>query len=160
MPAAGAPSGAPEPAIDLFRPFGRGGRTHAKWARAIARGVRYDFKFLVGSQEERDLEAVAMLVLVEYAARFDPRLVRADSTADALFENWAAQEVRSRCRREAFRLRNGGTYHTTNDKAAKKLRVGGLPPDRCANCRDVQFGAGDDEEPPDDNNAWLKARGY
>ncbi len=175
-----------------------------RMARGLARGVRADFNFEENSDEERELEATAYLVLVEYAARFDPvasfragalramvsairryragnplppavqrghvfsvagidvgkwtratirRLTRrrivtkkacvrlamrvaADYAAQfdlgRAFRGWCSVEVRSRCRREAARLRNGGTYHTTRPGVVPS--VGPLPRPRCANC--------------------------
>lgn len=192
-PSARTPSGPLNtPALPLIDP-----RDHMRWARAIARGVRADYRFQRGSQEEQELEATAYLVLVEYAARFDPvagyrrgmaaavrRAIRARQTApptgalaltemvtvagidvtkevvalihrltrrraDRLaaaeagmraaqdlagrfelagaFRGWCAVEVRGRCRREAIRLRNGGTFHTTRTEAGKCVRVQALP---------------------------------
>lgn len=47
---------------------------HVRWARSIARGVRRDYRFWRGSQEEKELEGAAYLVLVAYANRFDPTI--------------------------------------------------------------------------------------
>lgn len=142
---------------------------HTRWARGIARGVRADFGFLSGSSEEQELEATAALVLVEYAARFDPGRVPPGGDAGGLFRGWCAVEVRSRCRREAVRLRNGGTFHTSNDPDARSMVVRGVP-DRCENCSQVVFGvaappdrvaAVDDADEAERAAAdWLAARGY
>ena len=177
-------------------------------AHKIARGVRIDYHFGEGSQEEFDLEAVALLVVCEYAARFDPlasfragaekamgaavlayrpgdtwgcsggvfvqaltvfgrdmtewveeaagRLAAqrdgfrdvcaevavqaaagyaAQFDAGRAFRGWCSIEVRSRCKREALRLRNGGTFNTKRPGAMPS--VSPLPRARCANCSDV-----------------------
>jgi len=135
----------PGPVIDVLR--------HTRWARAIARGVRGDYGYLRGSQEELELEAEAHLVLVEYAARFDGSKVAPGSTADALFEGWAAREVRSRCRRLAVQLRNGGTFRTTSSKEAQAIRVARIP-------EGLEAGSGADAPDEDDTAAWLRAHGY
>ncbi|HEY1190785.1 MAG TPA: hypothetical protein VGE74_24355, partial [Gemmata sp.] len=69
---------------------------HLVWARAIARGVRADFRFVRGSQEELELEATAYLALCECAHRFQLAKVPAGGCADGAFRGWCAIEVRSR----------------------------------------------------------------
>jgi hypothetical protein len=96
---------------------------HVKWGRMIARGVRQSFHFVKGSQEEEDLEATAFLAIVDLAQRFDSAKVPVDGDPIGAFRGWAAIEVRCRCRREARRLRNGGTYHTRREEAGKALVV-------------------------------------
>jgi hypothetical protein len=96
---------------------------HVKWGRMIARGVRQSFHFVKGSQEEEDLEATAFLAIVDLARRFDSAKVPIDGDPIGAFRGWAAIEVRCRCRREARRLRNGGTYHTRREEAGKALVV-------------------------------------
>jgi hypothetical protein len=96
---------------------------HLKWASMIARGVRRAFHFVPGSQEEQELEAVAFLAIVELARKFDDNKVPRGGDRIGAFRGWAAIEVRSRCRREARRLRNGGTYHTRREKAGLALVV-------------------------------------
>jgi hypothetical protein len=78
------------------------------------------------SQEEKDLESVAYLALVELARRFDPAKAPAGAATVDAFRGWAAVEVRCRCRREARRLRNGGTYHTRRETGQRAVVVGGL----------------------------------
>lgn len=203
---------------------------HIKWARTIARGVRHRYGFLRDSQEERELEATANLVVCEYAKRFDPvsafwggteRAVEAackrwrpkcvpspqwadvrfagvdfggramelarhvaevralvpDDEYRALvrfalkvahervrafdpigaFRGWAAVEVRSRCQREAMRLRNAGTFRTVA-KANFHWQAVGLPgaADECAEIDEPepprQLQAHDDEY--DENGEW------
>jgi hypothetical protein len=96
---------------------------HVKWARMIARGVRRAFHLVAGSQEEQDLEATVFLAIVELAQRFDSARVPPDGDSTGAFRGWAAIEVRCRCRREARRLRNGGTYHTRREKPGHALVV-------------------------------------
>ena len=102
------------------------------WVRGIARGVRADYAFRAGSQEEMELEGVALLALVELSTRFDEsRLPAGASLADA-FRGWATDEIRSRCRRMAVQLRNGGTFKTTADPRARRIVVEGLPTEKDA----------------------------
>lgn len=89
---------------------------HLIWARTIARTVRRAYNFRSRSQEESDLEATAYLAIVELAARFDLAQVPPGGNVIRAFRGWAAIEVCSRCRREARRLRNGGTYNTRREK--------------------------------------------
>ncbi len=96
---------------------------HMKWAQMIARGVRQAFHFKMGSQEEQDLEATAYLALVELMERFDPSKIPSGVDPNYSFRGWAVLEVRCRCLREAYRLRNGGTYHTRREKAQKRVVV-------------------------------------
>lgn len=99
---------------------------HLRWARAIARGVRRSFNFGLGSQEEQDLQSAAYLAVVDLVRRFDFARVPPSGDARAAFRGWAAIEVRSRCRREARRLRNGGTYYTRRERPGQALIVGSL----------------------------------
>jgi hypothetical protein len=96
---------------------------HERWARLIARGVRRTFHFKMGSQEEQDLEQTAYLAIVELIERFDPAKIPIGGNPDEAFRGWAAIEVRSRCQREARRLRNGGTYCTRREKNRKPITV-------------------------------------
>ena len=86
------------------------------WAKGIARGVRADFKFGRRSQEEADLEGVALLALCEKAAAFDPRRVPEGGDPVGAFKGYASRAIRSKCIEEARRLRNAGTYHTRREK--------------------------------------------
>jgi DNA-directed RNA polymerase specialized sigma subunit len=100
---------------------------HLRWARSIARRVRRAYNFRVGSQELSDLEQVACLAVVELLERFDESLVPAGGDAVRAFRGWAMIEVRNRCRREARRLRNGGTYNTRRETPGESLVVLLLP---------------------------------
>lgn len=102
---------------------------HMVWARGIARGVRADYRFLADSQEELELEAAAYLVLVLKAAAFDFSRVPAGGDPDEQFRGLNSREVRTNCQREAQRLRNGGTYHTTRDPAGRPRTDGTMPTD-------------------------------
>ena len=97
---------------------------HLKWARSIARGVCSDLGFPRGSHEEADLESVAYLALVELCHRYDESRLPLTGDIDGAFRGAYAVEIRSRCRREAERLRNGGLYYTTT---GNPIQVEGLP---------------------------------
>lgn len=142
-------------------------RLHA-WAVGIARGVRSDFHFEINSAEEDELESVALFTMVELMHRFDEVRLPAGGEIEAAFKGYADAEIRSRCRRHALTLRNGGTFRTTSSKEAKKLRVQPLPV--CRDCGDVALPwpeRGEDEEEELDeydraalarepNIVWLK----
>ena len=97
------------------------------WAKGIARGVRADYGFLAGSQEELELEGVALEVLVERSHRFDETRLPPEGDLYALFRASAGAEIRSRCRREVIRLKNAGTFRTASSKNARTVQVEGLP---------------------------------
>jgi hypothetical protein len=97
------------------------------WAKGIARGVRADYGFRIGSTEEEELEGVAIVALVELTQRYyETRLPSGGRVMDA-FKGWAAVEVRSRCRRAAVQLRTGGTVRTTSDADVRKMQIETLP---------------------------------
>jgi hypothetical protein len=123
---------------------------HMKWAQMIARGVRQAFHFKMGSQEEQDLEATAYLALVELMERFDPSKIPSGVDPNHSFRGWAVLEVRCRCLREAYRLRNGGTYHTRREKAQKRVVV-----ERLINGPDMVDPRSlvDDDEEEDESNS-------
>lgn len=117
---------------------------HLAWARGIARGVAADYHFRRDSAELCDLESVADLVVCEYAIKFDPLLAKANARqlgrpydASGAFRGYADMEVRSRCRREAVRLRNGGTFHTARLEHSRAVKVSPLVRPRCGNCADL-----------------------
>jgi hypothetical protein len=87
-------------------------RDFIAWARGIARGVRADYRFTTGGQEELELEGTALEQLVICADRFDESRVRDGDDAAALFRAMASPWIRKACKREAERLRNGGLYRT------------------------------------------------
>jgi hypothetical protein len=84
-----------------------------KWARAVARGVRADYRFRRGSQEEWDIESAAFEELTRAAGRWRPEEAGVEpdatpATRPGAFIGFAAKAVRSACRREARRLRSCG----------------------------------------------------
>lgn len=158
--------GAPGATIDLCVPWADPRRpddppkSHREWAEHIARLIARVEGFGTRSQQADDLAAVAVLVLVRIAPRFDPTRVPPGGSADGLFRGWAHATVRKECQREAIRLRNGGTFNTSASAAANRIKVAPIPTQtRCPNCRDVtDWGA--DTDGDDDVNAWLRAHGY
>lgn len=88
---------------------------HLAWAASVARGVARDFKFKRESQEEDDIKSVAALTVVRMAANFDPSRVPAGGDPGGQFRGWVHRSVQGMCKREARRLRNGGTYHTRRE---------------------------------------------
>ncbi len=119
--------------------------TLTPWAKGIARGVREDYGFLCGSQEEMELEGVALEALVELSYRLDEQRLPPGGDLHGLFRGWASTEVRSRCQREAIRLRNGGTFRTTANADARAMRVEELPKAQCENGSEVTLPAKEDE---------------
>ncbi|QJW98727.1 hypothetical protein [Frigoriglobus tundricola] len=111
------------------------------WAKGIARGVREDYGFVCGSQEEMELEGVALEALVELSYRFDEKRLPPGGDLHGLFRGWASTEVRSRCHREAIRLRNGGTFRTTASADARAMRVEELPQAESENGSEVTLPA-------------------
>lgn len=87
-----------------------------KWARAIARGIRTDYRFEPGSQEEMDLEGVAYLELVRCSRRFDPGRVPPGGDLEGQFRGWCHPSIRGACKREAVRIRNAGSFWTRVEK--------------------------------------------
>ena len=101
------PDDFPATAIDII--------PHITWARAIARGVRRDYRFRTGSPEEQELESTAFLALVKKSLSFTLGRVPPHGNVHDAFRGYASQYIRKECRREAIRLRNGGTYHTRRE---------------------------------------------
>ena len=97
---------------------------HIAWARGIARGVRADFGFAIGSEEELELEGCALVTLTMLMGRFDESRLPPTGDLFGAFRGFAATWLRSECRREAQRLRNGGLYRTT---AGAALTIVPLP---------------------------------
>lgn len=90
-----------------------------------------------------DLKRDAALLAREWAARAAHDLA-ARFDASGAFRGWAAVEVRSRCRREAKRLRNAGLYDTARPEAVRSVHIeevsapsGIGAKSRCPNCLDV-----------------------
>lgn len=86
------------------------------WGERIA--VREAKRFRLVGQERDDLKSAAVLKIVELAARsvadggFDPSRVPEGGVLLEQWKAWADLHVHCECRREALRLRNGGTFHT------------------------------------------------
>lgn len=79
------------------------------WAKGIACMVarRYHLR----GQERDELIGTAHLTLCELEKRFDPsRAIGGD--VEGAFRGWAYRFIVCACRREAERLRGGGTFHT------------------------------------------------
>jgi hypothetical protein len=124
------------------------------WAKGIARGVRADYGHRAGSQEEMELEGVALLALVELSHRYDEqRLPKNGNLVDA-FRGWATDEIRSRCRRAAVQLRNGGTFRTTANPDARRLCVEPLPIERGEDGVEVTLPAKAPPEEPEELEPW------
>lgn len=83
---------------------------HLSWAAAVARGVARAYR--LRGQEAADLEQTAHLTLVRCALAFDAGRVPEAGDAGGAFRGYCHREVQSECRREAARLRNGGTFKT------------------------------------------------
>jgi RNA polymerase sigma factor (sigma-70 family) len=98
-----------------------------RWAKGAARGIRKHYRFHGGSQEEKELEAVAYLALVRCSEAFRPSLVPDGGDAEGLFRGWCHPFIRGECQREARRLRNGGTYHTRRETGVAPVMVEELP---------------------------------
>lgn len=103
--------------------------SHVKWARAIARGVRADYRFVRGSQDEYELEAVAYLELCVRTKAFDRRRVPPGGDPFGAFRGYAHVFIAAKCRQAAVRIRNGGTYHRARPELTKGVQVGPLPVD-------------------------------
>lgn len=81
---------------------------HLDWALQIARDVRRRFKFQPNSQEAADIDQAAVVELLLCLRRFDPA-----GNPGVPFRGYAKIAIKQECRREAWRLRNGGLYDTT-----------------------------------------------
>lgn len=125
---------------------------HLDWSRGIARGVSRAYRFDRGSQEESDLEQTAMLALVRCGLAFDAERVPVGGDPAGAFRGYAHRELQSECRREARRLRNGGTYRTRREQGKPPVVAGptsdleGFDGERF----DVLARASEAEEPDDD----------
>jgi hypothetical protein len=103
--------------------------SHLAWAEGIARQIatapKFGFKYR--SQEADDLVSVAHATLIRLAKRFDFAKVSPGGDPDQMLRGWSRRYLTKECAREAERLQNGGTYHTTSKREAQSMRVGGLP---------------------------------
>lgn len=114
---------------------------HLAWSRGVARGVARSYRFDRLSQEESDLEQEAAVALVRTAKAFT--LDRVPEGGDVLgaFRGYAHRELQSQCRREARRLRNGGTYRTRREQGKLPILAGPFS--------DMDQSGGDTFEPED-----------
>ncbi|HEY3787768.1 MAG TPA: hypothetical protein VGL71_02885, partial [Urbifossiella sp.] len=94
---------------------------HFDWALGVARGVAASFRFLRDSQETADLEQVCFLTLLRRAKTFDPKKVPVGGDEGGLFRGFVHRDLQSECRREARRLRNGGTYRTRTEQGKRTI---------------------------------------
>jgi hypothetical protein len=150
----------PPDATDGANPSGRAEGTSAleldvealiPWARGIARGVRADYGFRAGSQEEMELEGAALLALVELHQRLDESRLPAGGNLLDAFRGWATDEIRSRCRRAAVQLRNGGTFRTTANPDARRIVVERLPTEKDEDgSGEVALPAREERDPPEE----------
>lgn len=108
------------PTADLEAPLARAGERvapaidvndHLDWARRKARAVARLYR--LSGQECDDLVQTAYLALCRLAVAW--RADRSPNPADPVraFRGYAKWDIRSECRREAKRLRAGGTIRTT-----------------------------------------------
>lgn len=89
---------------------------HIEWAKAIGAGVASNYNFAAGTEERADLEAAAVAELTARCRAFQPSRVPPGGDAGGLLRGYAHQSIQKECRREAERLRNGGTYRTRREK--------------------------------------------
>lgn len=94
---------------------------HLDWAAKIARSIAHAYKFVRQSQEEDDLVSIAHLTVVQKAVTFDPEHVPEGGDTGGAFRGWLHPHIVGFCRREARRLRNGGTYYTRREVAGVAL---------------------------------------
>ena len=96
---------------------------HIEWASRIARRIAKGYRFVPGGQEEQELIGCAHLVLVRKSHTYEPAREVYATECGALFRGYVSQTVTTECRREARRIRNGGTYHTREEIDGVTLSV-------------------------------------
>jgi hypothetical protein len=84
---------------------------HLEWAGGVARAYAFDRT----SQEEHDLKSAAYLAMVRCSRSFNLDRVPVGGDVGGAFRGFAHRYLQSECRREARRLRNGGTYNTRRE---------------------------------------------
>lgn len=82
------------------------------WAAQIAHRVRRSYHFSTHSTETDDLLAEADRALCERCNHFDTTLVPPGGNLLHAFKGYAHDWIRDAVRKEAERLRSGGTFHT------------------------------------------------
>jgi DNA-directed RNA polymerase specialized sigma24 family protein len=146
-----------------------------KWARAVARGVRADYRFRRGSQEEWDIESAAFEELTRAAGRWVPERAGLPAgtppAADpGAFRGFAARAVRAACRREARRLRSCGMVsergHRHGGSAGDVRSLAGLRAPGGDPWEPADHRGADPDPPPDPRveaagrwGRWLGVRG-
>lgn len=121
--------GAPIPATS--GPVRFAGLDQTVWAGALGARIAGKRKFKKGDPRRQALVHVALFVAARKVVEFQPHLA---------FRGWAAVAVRGECKREAIRLRNGGTFHTTRDEQMKRTKIGGLPASESGHAPDDALG--------------------
>lgn len=128
----------PAPALILAidAPTDDQGETLTDYALSIARSIARTSRLSRRSQEEQDLEGVALLELVrlltplrrgEDRAVFDLSTVPAGGCPYRAFKGYAHQFLRSVCIRQLKSLRNGGLVKEHGHEPEDRPTVHGLP---------------------------------
>lgn len=95
-----------------------------EWAEGVGGGVASHYHLI--DQQAADVKQQAVLTMLAKRQQFDPRQVPRSGNIVEAFCGWAHPSVRCEAAREAERLRNGGTYHTTRTPG-EAPRVTSLP---------------------------------
>jgi hypothetical protein len=85
------------------------------WCDAISAGIAAAFDLARDAQRRDEIVGAGRAALLGCCQRFDPAVVRPDSTPEEAFKGWAHASIRGACQREAKRERSGGTFHTKRD---------------------------------------------
>jgi hypothetical protein len=94
---------------------------HLGWATKLGKTVAREYHFRKGGQEEDDIISVAFLHLHRCGMRYTGRSDDVDH-----FRGYAYPSLVAECRREARRLRNGGTYWTRKEQRGEVIDVPAL----------------------------------
>lgn len=94
---------------------------HLAWAEKVGKAIAREYHFRKAGQEEDEIVAVAYLHAVRCADRYTGETGDVDH-----FRGYAYVSVVAECRREARRLRNGGTYWTRKEKRGEVIDVSPL----------------------------------
>lgn len=94
---------------------------HLAWAAEVARLIAKEYHFRKKGQEEEDLQAVAFLHLCRAARDYT-----GDPADTDHFRGYAHLRITAEVRREARRLRNGGTYWTRKEQRGEVMDVSAL----------------------------------
>lgn len=93
---------------------------HLAWCRGIAHGVAQSCG--ISGQDEEDIQSAAVVKLLECGQRFDPARAEMGEVGGA-FRGFAHLQIQAECRREARRMRNGGTYHVRREGEREPVMV-------------------------------------